>query len=181
MIRNAAVTHHHRSFAPVLDPDFDDDDGWVPVLGEPQLHPDYWGAHDYAGVISADQFPCAGLSLPYRRWREINRQRRPALAEEPQLHPDYWGWLDWHTPEVIEVRKPEPEPEPEPEYEIRPHCWPRNGAMPVLRADEDYEYLRVRYGQRFWAVIFGYLNGRIERWFRDDLDRIKRCIAVDHD
>jgi hypothetical protein len=150
------------NYPPVLDPDFDDD-GWKPAFAEPQLHPDYWGAHDYAGVLSG-QSPCPGLSVPYRQWRAMKPKR-----------------LSWCVPEVIEVpdwRTPEVR-EPEPEPEVRLSRWPRNGSMPVLRADEDYEYLRVRYGQRFWTVIFGYLNGRIERWFRDDLDRIERCIVAE--
>jgi hypothetical protein len=173
MIRNAAIARH-RNFTPLLDPDFDDD-GWKPALAKPQLHPDYWGAHDYVGVLSADQFPCAGLSLSYRRWREINRQRGRWLWRTPQVT----EVVDWYTPEMIEIAALVP---PEPEPEVRVSRWPRNGGlMPVLNANEDYEYLRQRYRERFWTVIFGYLNDRIEPWFCQDLERIKRCIVADHD
>ena len=51
----------------------------------------------------------------------------------------------------------------------------------MLRADEDYEYLRQRYGKSFWAALLGYLNGRIEPWFRKDVERFKRCVIVDDD
>jgi hypothetical protein len=176
-----------REFMAVLDPDFDDDD-WKPLLGTPELHPDSWGAHDYVGVLSAEHFPYYGASQPYHQWRT----GRPKTGAKPRL----WGTpqvverSDWHAPELIEVagRFPTalgdaaPDEEPASMPEVERNWWPTEGClMPVLRADEDYEYLRQRYGKSFWAVLLGYLNGRIEPWFRKDLERIKRCVIIDHD
>jgi hypothetical protein len=81
------VARERREFMPVLDPDFDDD-GWRPLLAEPQLHPDCWGAHDYVGVLSGEHYPYYGTSQPYREWcatrAEVRARRRP-----------------WSTPQVV--------------------------------------------------------------------------------
>jgi hypothetical protein len=183
------VARARREFMPVLDPDFDDDD-WRPLLGTPELHPDSWGAHDYAGVLSAECFPYHGTSTPYHQWRAA----RPKTKAEPRL----WG-APWHAPELIEepARFPQAlagptqlaetlasneELEPAREPEVKLNWQPKDGRlMPMLRADEDYEYLRQRYGKSFWAALRGYLNGRIEPWFRNDVERFKRCVIVDDD
>jgi hypothetical protein len=180
-IRTAA--QERREFMPVLDPDFDDDD-WRPLLGMPELHPDNWGAHDYVGVLSAEHFPYYGASQPYHQWRAKRAERQSWHA------PQVVKKLDWYVPELVEVAARfstalgdgiiDEESMPKPEVER--NWWPTDGRlMPVLRADEDYEYLRQRYGKSFWAVLLGYLNGRIEPWFRKDLERIKRCVIVDHE
>jgi hypothetical protein len=181
------ATRVRREFMPVLDPDFDDD-GWKPLLGRPEQHPDSWGAHDYAGVLSGEQH-YHGLSEPYHKWRAKRAERSRYTPEVvKQSLPEIVGTLDWHLPELIEEkgRFPQalapPAPDKEPVREIERTWWPTDGRlMPVLRADEDYEYLRQRYGKSFWAALLGYLNGRIEPWFRKDVERIKRCVIVDDD
>jgi hypothetical protein len=163
------VARERREFMPVLDPDFDDD-GWQPLLADPQLHPDYWGAHDYAGLLSAEHFPYYGASQPYREWcatrAEVRARRRPWST------PQVVGGLEWHAPELSEepARFPQAlagptqfaetladgeEPGFAREPEVKRNWRPKDGRlMPMLRADEDYEYLRQRYGKSFWAARF---------------------------
>jgi hypothetical protein len=176
------ATRVRREFMPVLDPDFDDD-GWKPLLGRPEQHPDSWGAHDYAGVLSGEQH-YHGLSEPYHKWRATRTKRRPWDVPRVVVKPK------WHAPELIEEAARFPtalgdgiaDEEPAPKPNVERNWWPTEGQlMPVLRADEDYEYLRRRYGKSFWAALLGYLNGRIEPWFRKDVERIKRCVIVDDD
>jgi hypothetical protein len=75
----------------------------------------------------------------------------PELSEEPARFPQALAGPTQFAETLADGEEPGFAREPE----VKRNWRPKDGRlMPMLRADEDYEYLRQRYGKSFWAARF---------------------------